>query len=494
MDFKKNATIFICSNLIVSTVLLAQDISIKSIGVNAGYSKMFYTSEKIDIDKPKTSFYNLELYTIINHLFDNNHFRPTINYIYSKNDAIDSNSFFIGVNRYDNFKKFDFYTGILLGYSELKWEYSSNEPTYSNIGPTGGFQVGMEFPFTKLLQFNVNTKYMLYQRTVDLQPEYDVKFTHTGTLSLSFGIKYLFGLSAKEKESEIYYIATDDGSLNISVPADDTEGIESIDKALDESIDSDNDGIPDMLDNCSDSVKGEIVDELGCAKDSDDDFVLDRVDKCLNSVENEIVDEYGCAKDSDNDGIVDRLDRCIDSVAGEIVDEYGCAKDSDNDTIFDRVDKCPNSKEFSDIDNNGCSSEDKQYIKNLPILTKKIQIKKIKKQLIKPKNFTLRFEYKSDKLEIDSEKYIQDIIANLKKFKKNRLIIRSYTDSIGSKKYNLKLSAKRSQTILDILQNKGIEKKRIAVYNLGESSPIASNMTKEGRAKNRRVEIEIIAF
>ena len=488
MHLKKNITIFLLSNIITSTTLFSQDTEIESIGFNAGYSKMFYTSEKIDIDKPKTNFYNLELYTILNNFFTNNSFKPTLNYIYSKNKHIDSNSLFIGLNRYDNFEKFKFYTGLLIGYSELNWKFDNNEKKYTHNGVTGGFQIGMEFPFTDSLEFNIDTKYLLYQRKVDLRPQYDVQFTHTGTLSLSFGLKYLFGKTKQEKGAvNIYHIETDDGLLDIEIPDVDLNDIVTINRELDDSVDSDKDGIADMLDNCSDSVVGELVDELGCAKDDDDDFVIDRLDKCLGSVENEIVDENGCAKDSDGDKVVDRLDNCGNSVAGEIVDEKGCAKDSDDDAVIDRLDKCPNTKAYAIVDDNGCPEEVKELEKK-QIVTLSEDINSSQKL----SKITLKFAYKSEKLRQNSQLSLNKIIKNLKKFPKNRLILKSFTDSIGSKKYNLKLSARRSNTVLKLLMKEGIDNSRVMIHNMGESSPIASNMLKAGREKNRRIEVEIV--
>ena len=479
MNLKTNISLFLLSNIITSTTLFSKDTTIESIGFNAGYAKMFYTSEKIDINKPKTNFYNLELYTIADNFFDNNSFKPTLNYIYTKNKNIDSNSFFIGLNRYDSFDNFKFYTGLLLGYSDLNWKFNDNEKRYSNSGATGGFQIGMEFPFTNALEFNINTKYLLYQRKIDLQPQYDIKFTHTGTLSLSFGLKYIFGTEKLEKGTvDIYHIQTDDGLLDIEIPSVNLHDIITIKKELDDSIDSDNDGIPDMLDNCSDSVIGELVDELGCAKDDDDDFVIDRLDNCLGSVENEIVDENGCAKDSDGDKVVDRLDSCSNSIIGEIVDENGCAKDSDDDAVIDRLDKCKNSEAHAIVDDDGCVE----------------QVKKEETILKLTDKTTLKFAYKSENLIQSSQLYLKNIIENLKKFPKNRLILKSFTDSIGSKKYNLRLSAKRSKTVLNLLTKAGINSSRVKIYNMGESSPIASNMLKAGREKNRRIEIEIVHF
>lgn len=71
--------------------------------------------------------------------------------------------------------------------------------------------------------------------------------------------------------------------------------------------------------------------------------------------------------------------------------------------------------------------------------------------------------------------------------------VTGYTDSTGSKQYNLKLSRARAETVVKYLEGKGIAHDRfVTVSGKGESDPVASNKTKAGRAKNRRVEIETL--
>jgi OmpA-OmpF porin, OOP family len=67
-----------------------------------------------------------------------------------------------------------------------------------------------------------------------------------------------------------------------------------------------------------------------------------------------------------------------------------------------------------------------------------------------------------------------------------------HTDSIGTDAYNQKLSIRRAEAVKKYLVSQGIEAKRIYVEGKGESQPVADNKTKEGRAKNRRVQIEAI--
>ncbi|MEA3228750.1 MAG: OmpA family protein, partial [Campylobacterota bacterium] len=214
----------------------------------------------------------------------------------------------------------------------------------------------------------------------------------------------------------------------------------------------------------------------------------DRLDLCINSVENEIVDSSGCAKDSDGDGVIDRLDHCINSIQDEIVDKSGCAKDSDDDGFIDRLDNCPDSIKGAIVDEFGC--EPKNTPKEKPIMTP------VDTNISQEgeNSLIIKFSYKSEELTQTSQEDIEGLINHLNKFPNDRIVMKSYTDSIGSARYNLKLSAKRSKSVLNILIDYGIDMKRVSIHNMGESSPIASNLLKSGREKNRRIEIKIIKF
>ena len=66
-----------------------------------------------------------------------------------------------------------------------------------------------------------------------------------------------------------------------------------------------------------------------------------------------------------------------------------------------------------------------------------------------------------------------------------------HTDSIGTEEYNQGLSERRAATVKNYLVDKGVPSDKIETRGMGESSPIATNQTREGRAKNRRVEITV---
>jgi OOP family OmpA-OmpF porin len=87
---------------------------------------------------------------------------------------------------------------------------------------------------------------------------------------------------------------------------------------------------------------------------------------------------------------------------------------------------------------------------------------------------------------------LDDLVAKIKVINLEVIIAVGHTDSIGSDAYNQKLSVRRAEAVKAYLVSKGIEKNRVYTEGKGEKQPVASNKTKEGRAKNRRVEIEVV--
>ena len=87
---------------------------------------------------------------------------------------------------------------------------------------------------------------------------------------------------------------------------------------------------------------------------------------------------------------------------------------------------------------------------------------------------------------------LDDLTSKVKGINLEVIIAVGHTDSVGSDAYNQKLSVRRSEAVKAYLVSKGIEKNRVYTEGKGEKQPVADNKTTEGRAKNRRVEIEVV--
>ena len=102
------------------------------------------------------------------------------------------------------------------------------------------------------------------------------------------------------------------------------------------------------------------------------------------------------------------------------------------------------------------------------------------------------FDFDKSALKPEGRAKLDDLIGKIKGINLEVIIAVGHTDSIGSVKYNQKLSVKRSESVKAYLVSKGIEKNRVYTEGKGETQPVADNKTSEGRAKNRRVEIEVV--
>jgi len=102
------------------------------------------------------------------------------------------------------------------------------------------------------------------------------------------------------------------------------------------------------------------------------------------------------------------------------------------------------------------------------------------------------FDFDKSVLKPAGKAKLDDLVAKVKGINLEVIIAVGHTDSIGTDAYNQKLSVRRAESVKAYLISKGIEKNRIYTEGKGEKQPVASNKTKEGRAKNRRVEIEVV--
>ena len=95
-------------------------------------------------------------------------------------------------------------------------------------------------------------------------------------------------------------------------------------------------------------------------------------------------------------------------------------------------------------------------------------------------------------LKSDASAKLDDLVSKVKDINLEVIIAVGHTDSDGSDAYNQKLGVSRAEAVKKYLVSKGVEQNRVYTEGKGEAQPVADNGTKEGKAKNRRVEIEVV--
>jgi len=100
------------------------------------------------------------------------------------------------------------------------------------------------------------------------------------------------------------------------------------------------------------------------------------------------------------------------------------------------------------------------------------------------------FDFDKSVVRPDGKKSIDDALAKLNGVDLEMVIATGHTDSIGTDAYNQKLSERRAAAVKEYLVSKGISASKITTIGKGETQPVATNKTAEGRQKNRRVDIE----
>jgi len=102
------------------------------------------------------------------------------------------------------------------------------------------------------------------------------------------------------------------------------------------------------------------------------------------------------------------------------------------------------------------------------------------------------FDFDKSVLKPEGRAKLDDLVSKIRDVNLEVIIAVGHTDSIGSDAYNQRLSVRRAEAVKAYLVTKGIERNRVYTEGKGEKQPVADNRTKEGRAKNRRVEIEVV--
>ena len=209
-------------------------------------------------------------------------------------------------------------------------------------------------------------------------------------------------------------------------------------------------------------------------EDSDGDGVYDARDQCPGTPAGAKVNDVGCPFDSDGDGVFDYRDKCPGTPAGAPVDNVGCPLDSDGDGVPDYLDQHPNTQAGLKVDEYG-----------RPILQKEeISIKLL-----------IEFDFDKNDIRAIYHEKIKEAADFMQRHPQAEAKIAGHTDSLGPDEYNLTLSERRAESVKKyFVDNFGISAHRFTTMGYGESQPIATNNSKDGRQKNRRAVTVVITF
>ncbi len=243
--------------------------------------------------------------------------------------------------------------------------------------------------------------------------------------------------------------------------------------------DGDGDGIRDNRDICAATPTGAAVNGRGCPTDVDADGIWDGLDLCAATPTGAAVDGSGCPADGDRDGVFDGIDVCVATPVGAVVDDRGCPVDADGDGVLDGMDNCPDTPAGTRVDASGCKLSDLEY--------EMLDTGRLRLQGV-------HFVTGSAQLDPSSYPSLDKTGEVLSRWPQLRIEVAGHTDSQGSAANNRSLSERRAQAVADYLlwRFPQISGSQLRVQGYGEDSPIASNVSADGRAQNRRVELVVL--
>ena len=252
--------------------------------------------------------------------------------------------------------------------------------------------------------------------------------------------------------------------------------------------DADGDTVPDGPDQCPDTPAGATVDSRGCPSDADGDRVYDGIDQCPGTPLGVMVDARGCPTDADGDRVYDGVDQCPSTPPGAVVDARGCTTevvqaardtaprdtDTDQDGVTNEADRCPSTPAGSQVDAAGCIIlfREAAGAKATPLVLQGVTFAS-GRSIITRQSFAV----------------LDAVAASLLANPDVEIEVAGHTDDSGAEGLNLRLSKARADAVRHYLASKGVPPARMTAEGYGESQPVASNATPQGKAQNRRVEL-----
>ncbi|MDC3959205.1 OmpA family protein [Polyangium jinanense] len=221
--------------------------------------------------------------------------------------------------------------------------------------------------------------------------------------------------------------------------------------------------------------------DAAAAPDADGDGVPDANDVCPDRAGDATptAARPGCPPDRDGDAIADADDVCPDEpgVASADPARFGCALDTDGDGIADAVDACPKERGEVNADPKitGCPASVRVEGTQIVILQE------------------VNFATGSDVIAPESYALLEQVGSVLAQHPEiARVAIDGHTDNVGAERANVTLSQRRAVAVVRWLVDHGVDARRLEARGFGPRRPVASNDKPEGRAKNRRVEFQIL--
>ena len=320
------------------------------------------------------------------------------------------------------------------------------DSSYGTVNPGAG----LTFWFTDNIGLELATK---YKKSFGDRTEGDVDFATPDAPSHfqhSAGIIFKFG--GKDTDGDGIY-DKDDACPEVA-------GL----KEFNGCPDTDLDGIQDSADACPD-VFG--LAALNGCPDTDGDGIADKDDDCPEIAG--LAALRGCP-DADGDGVADKDDKCP-TVAGP-KENGGCPwPDTYGDSVLDKDDDCPTVA--GPASNRGCPEVTTEALDNLKVQARSVYF------------HSGKATFKT----ADVPGRLDAIAEILKNYPNAKFSIQGHTDSDGSDEFNQRLSEERANVLRDALIERGIKAENLNAVGFGEGTPVETNQTGVGKAKNRRTEV-----